>query len=147
MPRRSKSRPQVALLIETSNAYARGLLEGVAAYLREHRSWSIYLSEHGRGESVPAAKARSWAIGTVGNIGAAMVKELATGPDVPEDGSDASGAVPADVARRIEGVILGSENELMMLLPPLSDDGGATLRDAFAALKQTTDDRGQTTER
>ena len=46
--------PQVALLIETSNAYARGLLEGVTAYLREHRSWSIYLSEHGRGHSVPA---------------------------------------------------------------------------------------------
>lgn len=46
--------PQVALLIETSNAYARGLLEGVTSYLREHRSWSIYLSEHGRGDSVPA---------------------------------------------------------------------------------------------
>jgi LacI family transcriptional regulator len=41
------------LLIETSNAYARGLLEGVTAYLREHRPWSIYLSEHGRGDSVP----------------------------------------------------------------------------------------------
>jgi LacI family transcriptional regulator len=44
---------QVALLIETSNAYARGLLEGVTAYLREHRPWSIYISEHGRGDSVP----------------------------------------------------------------------------------------------
>ncbi len=47
-------RPQVALLIETSNAYARGLLEGVAAYLREHQPWSIYLSEQGRGDSIPA---------------------------------------------------------------------------------------------
>ncbi|HSU69636.1 MAG TPA: DNA-binding transcriptional regulator [Tepidisphaeraceae bacterium] len=45
--------PRVALLIETSNAYARGLLDGVTAYLREHRPWSIYLSEHGRGDSVP----------------------------------------------------------------------------------------------
>lgn len=44
---------RVALLIETSNAYARGLLEGVTAYLREHRPWSIYISEHGRGDSVP----------------------------------------------------------------------------------------------
>jgi hypothetical protein len=119
-----------------------------AALVRDDDARAVWIAlDAGRGESVPAAKARSWAIGTVGNIGAAMVKELATGPDVPEDGSDASGAVPADVARRIEGVILGSENELMMLLPPLSDDGGATLRDAFAALKQTTDDRGQTTER
>ena len=48
-----KSRPQVALLIETSNAYARGLLEGVTAYLREHGPWSVYISEHGRGDSVP----------------------------------------------------------------------------------------------
>src|SRR5690348_5684014 len=50
----ARRRLQVALLIETSNAYARGLLEGVTSYLREHRSWSIYLSEHGRGDSVPA---------------------------------------------------------------------------------------------
>lgn len=48
-----KRRPQVALLIETSNAYARGLLEGITAYVREHGPWSIYLSEHGRGDAVP----------------------------------------------------------------------------------------------
>jgi LacI family transcriptional regulator len=48
-----RPRQQVALLIETSNAYARGLLEGVTAYLREHRPRSIYISEHGRGDSVP----------------------------------------------------------------------------------------------
>ncbi|HEY2587142.1 MAG TPA: DNA-binding transcriptional regulator [Tepidisphaeraceae bacterium] len=48
-----RQQQQVALLIETSNAYARGLLEGVTAYLREHRSWAIYISEHGRGDSVP----------------------------------------------------------------------------------------------
>lgn len=60
MTRPSKSRDgqhprhrRVALLIETSNAYARGLLEGVTAYLREHQPWSIYISEHGRGDSVP----------------------------------------------------------------------------------------------
>jgi len=44
---------QVALLIETSNAYGRGLLEGIAAYLREHPGWSVYLAEHGRGDTVP----------------------------------------------------------------------------------------------
>lgn len=60
--RRSASRPQVALLIETSNAYARGLLEGVAAYLREHQAWSIYLSEHGRGAAAP-----QWLAGWTGD--------------------------------------------------------------------------------
>jgi LacI family transcriptional regulator len=44
---------QVALLIETSNAYGRGLLEGIAGYLREHPRWSVYLAEHGRGDTVP----------------------------------------------------------------------------------------------
>src|SRR5262245_20159933 len=48
-----KSRPQVALLIETSNAYARGLLRGIVAYIREHRPWSLYLSEHNRGDKPP----------------------------------------------------------------------------------------------
>lgn len=44
---------QVALLIETSNAYARGLLRGVVAYLREHEPWSVHLAEHGRGDRPP----------------------------------------------------------------------------------------------
>lgn len=43
----------VALLIETSNAYARGLLRGIVSYVREHRPWSIYLAEHGRGDRPP----------------------------------------------------------------------------------------------
>jgi LacI family transcriptional regulator len=43
----------VALLIETSNSYARGLLRGIRAYIREHRSWSIYVGEHRRGEQAP----------------------------------------------------------------------------------------------
>lgn len=48
-----KRNPQVALLIETSNAYARGLLRGVVSYIREHRRWSLYLSEHTRGDRPP----------------------------------------------------------------------------------------------
>jgi LacI family transcriptional regulator len=50
MPRK---RPRVALLIETSNAYARGILQGVRAYMRTHGPWSIYLGEHRRGELPP----------------------------------------------------------------------------------------------
>ncbi len=45
--------PRVALLVETSNAYARGLLHGVKAYLREHRPWSLFLDEQGRGDEPP----------------------------------------------------------------------------------------------
>lgn len=38
----------VALLIETSNEYARGILRGIRAYVREHQTWSVYLWEHDR---------------------------------------------------------------------------------------------------
>jgi LacI family transcriptional regulator len=46
-------RQDVALLIETSNAYARGLLRGIRAFIHEHRSWSIYVGEHRRGDRAP----------------------------------------------------------------------------------------------
>jgi LacI family transcriptional regulator len=55
MPRKApKRRREVALLIETSNAYARGLLQGVVHYVREHQSWSFHLKEQGRGDDPPA---------------------------------------------------------------------------------------------
>lgn len=41
---------KVALLIESSNAYARGIMHGIAAFMRERQPWSIYLSESNRGE-------------------------------------------------------------------------------------------------
>lgn len=44
----------VALLIETSNAYARGLLGGIASYIHEHELWSIYLLEQERGAAPPS---------------------------------------------------------------------------------------------
>lgn len=44
---------RVALLIETSNAYARGLLQGVVKYIREHEPWSFYFLEQARGDDAP----------------------------------------------------------------------------------------------
>lgn len=41
----------VALLVETSNAYARGLLVGVKKYVEERPGWSMYLAEHSRHET------------------------------------------------------------------------------------------------
>jgi LacI family transcriptional regulator len=48
-----RKRRCVALLIETSNAYARGLLDGVIAYQREHELWSTFLGERERGAHPP----------------------------------------------------------------------------------------------
>jgi LacI family transcriptional regulator len=45
--------PRVALLVETSNGYARELLRGIKSYVKEHSPWSLSLAEKGRGEVVP----------------------------------------------------------------------------------------------
>ena len=51
--------PHVALLIETSRAYGRGLLQGVTQYLREHGPWSVYFQPHGLG-APPPTWLRNW---------------------------------------------------------------------------------------
>jgi LacI family transcriptional regulator len=38
-------RPRVALLVESSRAYGRGVLSGVARYVREHDAWSIFFQD------------------------------------------------------------------------------------------------------
>lgn len=40
---------RVAIVIEASNAYGRGLLAGIHRHVREHEPWTIFLPEHGRG--------------------------------------------------------------------------------------------------
>ncbi|MEP3479649.1 MAG: DNA-binding transcriptional regulator [Fuerstiella sp.] len=49
----------VALLIETSNAYARNLLSGIVSYLHTQTSWSVSLPEQHRGAD-PPTWLRSW---------------------------------------------------------------------------------------
>jgi LacI family transcriptional regulator, galactose operon repressor len=46
-------RPRVALLIESSRAYGRGLLLGVSKYVREHGPWSISLQEQSLCDVIP----------------------------------------------------------------------------------------------
>lgn len=50
---------RVALLIESSNAYGRGLLAGVYDHTSASESWITFLPEHGRGEP-PLPWLRSW---------------------------------------------------------------------------------------
>ena len=45
----SRSNRRVAVVIEASNAYARGLLAGIHRHVREHEPWTVFLPEHGRG--------------------------------------------------------------------------------------------------
>lgn len=59
---------RIALLIETSNAYGRGLLEGIVAFIRAHQPWSIYLSETGRGQEPPGWLTDWWGDGVIARI-------------------------------------------------------------------------------
>lgn len=45
--------PHVALLIEASRAYGRGILQGVIRYQREHGPWSIYFQPQGLDAPLP----------------------------------------------------------------------------------------------
>lgn len=63
-----RRRRAVALLVETSNAYARGVLGGIVAYARGHKPWSLYLPELGRGDTPPSWLARWRGDGIIARI-------------------------------------------------------------------------------
>jgi LacI family transcriptional regulator len=46
--------PRVALLIESSRAYGRELLSGIAAFLQTHGPWSVFHQERGLGDGAPS---------------------------------------------------------------------------------------------
>jgi len=46
-------RPRVALLSGALSGYTREVIHGIHDYLSEHAPWSLYPSEHGRGEILP----------------------------------------------------------------------------------------------
>jgi LacI family transcriptional regulator len=59
---------RVAVVIETSNAYARGLLEGIQRHLGEHDPWTVFLPEHGRGDPPLEPLARWHGDGVIARI-------------------------------------------------------------------------------
>ncbi len=53
-PRKPGEPPHVALVVQTSMAYGRRILEGVARYARENGPWSFYLEPRSRQDPFPA---------------------------------------------------------------------------------------------
>src|SRR5260370_33507942 len=91
---RRKHRPEVALLIETSNAYARGLLRGIRAYIREHRSWWIYVGEQRRGESAPSWLKKWHGDGIIARIESAAIARAIVASGLPAVDVSAARYVP-----------------------------------------------------
>ncbi|MBI3855639.1 MAG: XylR family transcriptional regulator [Planctomycetes bacterium] len=53
MAHRRRSRPHVALIVESSIEYGRGVLRGIARWQREHGPWSIFLEQRELGAALP----------------------------------------------------------------------------------------------
>lgn len=90
------TRKAVALLIETSNAYARGILEGIIEYQRQHDGWSIYLPEQDRG-ATPPKWLRTWqGDGIIARIESDAIATAVKRAGIP--------TVDVSAARRLDGI-------------------------------------------
>ena len=97
-PTRHNRPPRVAVLIEASNAYARGLLKGIHRYVQEEGNWTIFLPEHGRGDPPLDALARWEGDGAIVRIEtpaiARAVEKLLATRRIPMIDVSAAGLVP-----------------------------------------------------
>lgn len=86
----------VALIIETSNAYARGILRGIHDFTRIHPEWTLYLTEHGRHE-LDESFIGNWAgDGVIARIETARTAEMIRKLGVP--------TVDVSAARLVHGI-------------------------------------------
>ena len=86
----------VAVIVETSNNYARNILRGVHEYARTRRGWTLYLTEHGRHE-IDESFAGTWKFdGVIARIETDHMAQIITAMDVP--------TVDVSAARLIEGI-------------------------------------------
>jgi LacI family transcriptional regulator len=84
--------PHIALLIETSREYGRGLLRGVARYHQEHGPWSVYFEPHGLNER-PPSWLKDWrGDGIIARIDDRRTADLILATGLPA--VDVRGAVP-----------------------------------------------------
>jgi LacI family transcriptional regulator len=90
------ARLAVALLIESSNAYARGLLQGIIEYQRQPEGWSIFFPEQERG-ATPPRWLRQWqGDGVIARIETETIARSLSRIGIP--------VVDVSAARRIEHI-------------------------------------------
>jgi len=96
MPKRTQTpaRPVVALLVETSNAFSRELLQGIRDWIRSHRSWAIHLSEQGRGNHPPEWLKHWKGHGIIARIENRDIEKAVRQAGVPVVNVSASGLAP-----------------------------------------------------
>lgn len=89
-----RKRKTVALLIETSNAYARGILEGIVEYQRTRDQWSIFLPELERGARPPSWLTQWKGDGVIARIETEEIAQAVTNLRVPTIDVSAARRVP-----------------------------------------------------
>lgn len=87
-------RKRVALLIETSNAYARGLLSGIYSFIREHENWTTYFPELSRGDLPPTSLKHWRGDGVIARVENSQIAAIVSGLGVPVVDVSASRALP-----------------------------------------------------
>lgn len=79
----STAPPRVALLVETSTAFGRRVLCGIAAYIKENAPWSVYFGERAVTDGVPQWL-RGWrGDGIISRIGSPEVAEVVSSLNLP----------------------------------------------------------------
>lgn len=70
MPGKAKKRIRrhVALIVETSRAYGRGVLRGISKYIRQNPKWSVRLQDRGLNDPLPEWLARWQVNGVIARI-------------------------------------------------------------------------------
>lgn len=86
----------VALLIETSNEYARGLLRGILRYQQEHERWTIDLPEQQRGADPPRWIRRYTGDGIIARIETAAIARAVRAARLP--------VIDVSAARHLPGI-------------------------------------------
>jgi LacI family transcriptional regulator len=85
----------VAVIVETSNSYARGILRGIHDFAKSRR-WTLYLTEHGRHE-IDESFAGDWKFdGIIARIETDRMARIVTAMDVP--------TVDVSAARLVQGI-------------------------------------------
>jgi hypothetical protein len=109
---------------------ADGDLEQAAALLQRVERLALFGGEDavilaialdaGRGDSVPAIRARSWANATIRNIGIVLVQTLVAVAKAKTGSGGAASARSPEVAQAIEIIVIDGRDELANLLSPLA---------------------------
>jgi len=113
-----KSDPHIALLIETSNAYCRSLLQGVADYVRDNCQWSLYLGEHERGAPVPSWLRRWRGDGIIARVENENIASAISEVDAPVVNVSAT-----DFAKEMPTVTTNEETLVRMAFEHLQERG------------------------